>query len=151
MVTSFSYCEDEMNEYTLFRIMPDTKLSINVGYMGWIESEHCSVVSNSLQPHGLCSPWNSLGQNPRVCSLSLFQGIFPTQGWKPGILHCRRILYHLSHKGSPFLGLLRRKGNLPTCRSNPKYLYAHLYLPIRVCQTLLEGVKNDQRGTKGEK
>ena len=40
------------------------------------------------------SPWSSLGQNTRVGSLSLLQGIFPTQGWNPGLLHCRRILYH---------------------------------------------------------
>ena len=52
-------------------------------------------------PHGLYSPWNSLGQNTRVGSLSLLQGIFPTQGSKPGIPHCRRILYQLSHQGSP--------------------------------------------------
>ena len=41
-------------------------------------SESCSVVSNSLWPHGLYSPWNSLGQNTGVGSLSLLQGIFPT-------------------------------------------------------------------------
>ena len=35
---------------------------------------------DSLQPHGLYSPWNSLGQNTGVGSLSLLQGIFPTQG-----------------------------------------------------------------------
>ena len=34
-------------------------------------------------------------------SLSLHQGIFPTQGSNPGLLRCRRILYQLSHKGSP--------------------------------------------------
>ena len=34
-------------------------------------------------------------------SCSLLQGIFPTQGLNPGLLHCRRILYHMSHKGSP--------------------------------------------------
>ena len=34
-------------------------------------------------------------------SLSLLQGIFPTQGLNPGLPHCRRILYHLSHQGSP--------------------------------------------------
>ena len=34
-------------------------------------------------------------------SLSLLQGIFPTQGWNPGLPHCRWILYQLSHKGSP--------------------------------------------------
>ena len=37
-----------------------------------------SVVSDSLQPQGLYSPWNSPGQNTGVGSLSLFQGIFPT-------------------------------------------------------------------------
>ena len=29
------------------------------------------------------------------------RGIFPTQGSNPGLLHCRQILYHLSHQGSP--------------------------------------------------
>jgi len=37
--------------------------------------ESCSVVSDSLWPHGLCSPWNSLGQNTRLGSLCLLQGI----------------------------------------------------------------------------
>ena len=36
-------------------------------------------------------------------SLSLLQGIFPTQGSNPGFQHYRRILYQLSHKGSPGL------------------------------------------------
>ena len=43
------------------------------------ESESCSVVSDSLQPHGLYSPWNSPGHNTGVGSLSLLWGIFPTQ------------------------------------------------------------------------
>ena len=34
-------------------------------------------------------------------SLSLLQGIFPTQQLNPGLLHCRHILYQLSHQGSP--------------------------------------------------
>ena len=34
-------------------------------------------------------------------SLSLFQGIFPTQRVNPDLLHCRRIVYQLSHQGSP--------------------------------------------------
>ena len=59
------------------------------------------VMSDSLQPHGLYSPWNSLGQNTGVGSLSLLQRIFPTQESNPGLLHCRWILYQLSHKGSP--------------------------------------------------
>ena len=64
-------------------------------------SESCSVVSNSLRPHGLYSPWNSPGQNTGVGSHSLLQGIFPTQGSNPGLPHYRWILYHLSHQGSP--------------------------------------------------
>ena len=48
-----------------------------------------------------CSSWNSPGQNTGVGSLSLFRGIFPTQGSNPGLLHCRQILYQLSHQGSP--------------------------------------------------
>ena len=65
------------------------------------ESERCSVVSDYLWPPGLHSPWNSPGQNTGVGSLSLLQGIFPTQGSNPGHPHCRQILYQLSHKGSP--------------------------------------------------
>ena len=45
--------------------------------------------------------WNSPGQNTRVGSLSLLQGIFPTHRSNPGLPHCRRILYQLSHKGRP--------------------------------------------------
>ena len=44
---------------------------------------------------------NSPGQNTGVGSHSLLQGIFPTQGLKPGFAHCRQILYQLSHQGSP--------------------------------------------------
>ena len=65
------------------------------------ESESHSVESNSLWPHGPYSPWNSPGQNTGVGSLSLLQGIFPTQGLSPGLPHCKWILYQLSHKGSP--------------------------------------------------
>ena len=47
------------------------------------------------------SPWDKPGQNTGICRLSLLQGIFPTQGWNPGLPHCRQTLYHLSHRGSP--------------------------------------------------
>ena len=65
------------------------------------ESEGHSVVSDSLRPRGLNSPWNSPGQKTEVCSLSLLQEIFSTQGLNPGLPHCRQNLYQLSHKGSP--------------------------------------------------
>ena len=65
------------------------------------ESESHSVVSNSLWPPGLYSPWNSPHQNTGVGNFSLLQGIFPTQGSNPGLPHCRRIFYQLSHQGNP--------------------------------------------------
>ena len=65
----------------------------------WCESH--SVVSDSLHPHKLYNPWNSPGQNTGVGSGSLLQGLFPTQRSNPGFLHSRKILYQLSHQGSP--------------------------------------------------
>ena len=47
----------------------------------------------------LCDP----GQNTGLGSLSLLQGILPTQGLSPGLSYCRQILYELSHKGSPVI------------------------------------------------
>ena len=65
------------------------------------ESESHSVMSDPLQPHELYSPWNLPDQNTGVGSHSLLQGICPTQGSNPGLPHCRQMLYHLSHRGSP--------------------------------------------------
>ena len=62
----------------------------------WSESESHSVMSNSLRPHGLYSPWNSPGQNTGVSSISLLQGIFWTQGSNSVLLHCRWILKDVS-------------------------------------------------------
>ena len=84
----------------------NTRISFHlVGHLPWKWSCHwsesCSVMSNSLWPHGLYSPWNSPGQNTGVGSLSLLQWIVPTQGSNPGLPHCRRILCQLNYKGSP--------------------------------------------------
>ena len=63
----------------------------------------CSVMSDYVYPIGyrLICPWDSPGKNTRIGSLSLLQGIFPTQRSNSGLPHCRWILYQLSHKGSP--------------------------------------------------
>ena len=60
-----------------------------------LKSESHSVVSNSLWPQVLYSPWNSPDHNTSL------QGIFPTQGSSPDLLRCRQILYHLRQQGSP--------------------------------------------------
>ena len=54
-----------------------------------------------------CSPpgssvlGDSPGKNTGVDCHAFLQGIFPTQGWSPGLPYCWQILYHLSHQGSP--------------------------------------------------
>ena len=78
-------------------------------YSAWNIIDKCSVsgsvVSDSLQPHGLyiarlLHPWNFPGKNTWVDCHFLLQGIFPTQESNPSLLcllHCRWILYCLSH------------------------------------------------------
>ena len=85
------------------------------GLMKWSECESLSVISDSLQPHGLYRPWNSPGQDTGVGSLYLFQWIFPTQELNWGLLHCRWILYQLSYH---------------LCNLTPKVeLFVNKYLP----------------------
>ena len=54
-----------------------------------------------LWPTRLLCPRNFPGKNPGVGNHYLLQGIFLTQESRPGLLHCRQILYCLSHHGSP--------------------------------------------------
>ena len=56
---------------------------------------------NVLQPTRLLSPWDSPGKNTGVACHSLLQGIFLTQGSNLFLVHCRQILYLMSHQGSP--------------------------------------------------
>ena len=109
-------------------------------------SESRSVVSNSLQPHGLYSAWNFLVQNTEVGSLACLQGIFLTQESNPGLPHCRQILYQLSTKevqeywrGLPFPspGDLPNPGIEP---SSPALQVASLTSesPRKCCQVVLK-------------
>ena len=71
----------------------------------WVQvAQLCPTLSDPMD-----CPWNSLGQNAGVGSLSLLQEVFPTQGLNPGLLHCRQILYHLSQQGSPVNLLINLK------------------------------------------
>ena len=58
--------------YFMYVSKPCYFLTQSQGLSLWtcVWSESCSVVSDSLWPHGLYSSWNSLGQNTRVGSLS---------------------------------------------------------------------------------
>ena len=71
------------------------------------------------EPASLLCPGNSPGKNTGVGCHALLQGIFPTQGWNPGLLPYRQILYCLSHQGSP---------HLPKGRDN--YMPFHFFIFI---------------------
>ena len=73
----------------------------------------CDPVDYSLSDYMEFYPWNSPGKDKALGYHSLLQGIFSTQGLNQGLLHCRQILYHLSHQG-----------NL----SPSKYLQPHIFL-----------------------
>ena len=87
-----------------------------------LESQSCSVVSDSS--------WNSSGLNTGVSSCFLLWGILPTQGSSPGLPYCRRILYQLSHQGSPRIleCVAYLQGIFPTQESNWGLLYCRRIL-----------------------
>ena len=71
-----------------------------------IPGHRTSANNRSERPHGLgptrfLSPRNFPGKSTGVGCHFLLQGIFPTQGWNPGLPHYRQTLYPLSHQGSP--------------------------------------------------
>ena len=110
---SLSYCttccpHHEPRLLTVSKMTPShtAKATIKVHYL------KCHVCVQSLSCVQLfVIPWTTVHQAPlsmgfsrqeyRMGSHALLQGIFPTQGSNPGLLHCRQILYPLSHQGSP--------------------------------------------------
>ena len=66
----------------------------------------------------LCEPQGK-PKNTGVSRLSLLQRIFPSQESNQGLLHCRRILYQLSYKGSPSTCQCKRHGFSPWSRKIP--------------------------------
>ena len=96
LLLNFTY----MAWFSLYSIQLFYSLIITWFIQCYCESENHSVVTDSLWLRGLCSPWNSPGQNTGVGNLSLLQQIFLTQESNRGLLHCRQILYQLSYEGS---------------------------------------------------
>ena len=81
---------------TLFIITEKQKQTKYPLQVKW--NERCSIMSDSLRPHGLYTLWGFPGQNTGVGSHFLLQGIFPTQGQNPSLPRGRQIHYQPSHK-----------------------------------------------------
>ena len=101
-------------------------------YLGHSLCSTCAVPSHSVRSNS-ATPWTvgrpgssvhgeSPGKNTGLCCHALLQGNFPTQGLNPCLLHCRQILYLLSHKGSPrileWVAYPFSRGSFPTQESN---------------------------------
>ena len=72
-----------------------------------LESE--STAPRTVQPAWFVCPRESPAKNTGVGCHALLQGIIPTQETNLGLLHCRRIIYCLSHRGRP--GQVKGPGN----------------------------------------
>ena len=88
-------------------------------------STDCSLLGSSV--HG-----DSLGKNAGVGCHALLQAVFPSQGLNPGLLHCRQILYHPIHQGSPrileWVAYHFSRGNFLTQESNHGLLHCRRIL-----------------------
>ena len=69
--------------------------------VGGLVTKLCPTLATPWTVTRLLCPWDSPGKNTGVGCHSLLQGLFLTQEMIPGLLHCRRILYQLSHQGDP--------------------------------------------------
>ena len=88
-------------------------------------SQSCLMLCDPMDcsPSGSSVHRDSSGKNTAVGCHALLQRIFPTQGSNPGLLHCRRILCHLSHQGSlwPFLRVGKAVSDVWDSDSNPAH------------------------------
>ena len=107
-----------------------------------------SVLSDALRPNGLQStkllcPWNSPDKNTGVGSHSLLQGIFPTQGLNPCLLHCRQILLLSEPPGKPFTdektevprsGIIGPRSRFKTLTPKPFYRLLSVSPPFKTAR-----------------
>ena len=83
-------------------------------------AQSCPILCNPIDLH---SPWNTPGQDTGIGSRSFLQRFFSTQGLKPGLPHCRQILYPLSHQGSPINYVEKRKSLTQIFKKPPEVCY----------------------------
>ena len=96
-------------------------------------AQSCLMVCDPMD----CSPLRSSvrgdspGKKTRAGCHALLQGIFPTQGLKPGLLHCRRILYHLRLQGSPLVLYLVNKNIYFTIYSPSTHRFSAIFTKLK--------------------
>ena len=102
----------------------------------------CLTLCNpkDCSPPGSSVHGDSPGKNTGVGCHALLQGIFPNQGLSPSLLHCRWILYSLSHQGSPLLEyiVVTNSGN-HRGRRKPYHRCFFLIIRLRVLSAHLVG------------
>ena len=93
-----SYCDERVSENANKRYMVECFSSVLC-----LVAQSCLTLCDPLDCSlpGFSVHEDSPGKNIGVGYHALLQGIFPTQGSNPDLPHCRQILYHLSHQGSP--------------------------------------------------
>ena len=91
----------------------------------WVYKEHSRSREVTKSCLTLAAPWT-------VGCLYLLQGIFLTQGSKPGLLHCRQILYPGSYEGSPVKNIGNNKMVRHLVKSNLKTQNAFLHRLTKV-------------------
>ena len=107
LISIHDYWKNHSFDYTDFCRQSDVSARFVIGLsrfvIAFLPMSKCLLISCLQSPSAVSNlqNWNSPGKNTGVSSHSLLQGIFPTQGWNPGLLHCMQILYRLSHQGSP--------------------------------------------------
>ena len=89
-VTADSDCSHKIKRCLLLGRKATTNLPVSQRSHSVLSS---SLRSRGLWPTRLLHPWNFPGKSPGVSCHFLLQGIFPTQGSNPGLLHCRLTLY----------------------------------------------------------
>ena len=137
-------------------VVDKLECGISIGTLLYRQTMLCCAVIVSQSCPSLCDPMDcsppgssvhrdSPGKNTGVDCHALLQGIFPTQGLDPGLLHCRQILYQLSHKGSPYICISTYKytnylhTNIHTHTHTYMCIHLHIYIYVTgsaflVCQ-----------------
>ena len=92
------YCKKNNTGSDLLRLIKENVVLCLV-------TQSCLTLCDPMDrsPPGSSVHGDSLGKNTGVGCHALLQGIFPIQGLNPGLPHCRQILYHLCHQGSPII------------------------------------------------